>query len=45
MSATVEERARRRLIDNQKRGESSLEKLQEEIALRDKRIVSVKHRH
>lgn len=38
MSATVEERARRRLIDNQKRGiESSLEKLQEEIALRDKK--------
>ncbi len=37
MSATVEERARRRLIDNQKRGiESSIEKLQEEIALRDK---------
>lgn len=38
MSATVEERARRRLIDNQKRGiESSLEKLQKEIALRDKK--------
>lgn len=38
MSATVEERARRRLIDNQKRGiDSSLEKLQEEIALRDKK--------
>ncbi|KMY33062.1 (d)CMP kinase [Lysinibacillus xylanilyticus] len=37
MSATVEERARRRFIDNQKRGiESSIEKLQEEIALRDK---------
>lgn len=37
MSATVEERARRRFIDNQKRGiESSVEKLQEEIALRDK---------
>ncbi|MGE7908657.1 (d)CMP kinase [Lysinibacillus xylanilyticus] len=37
MSATVEERARRRFIDNQKRGiESSFEKLQEEIALRDK---------
>lgn len=37
MSATVEERARRRLIDNQKRGiASSIEKLQEEIALRDK---------
>lgn len=38
MSASVEERARRRLIDNQKRGiDSSLEKLQEEIALRDKK--------
>ncbi|WP_155590606.1 (d)CMP kinase [Lysinibacillus cavernae] len=38
MSATVEERARRRFIDNQKRGiDSSLEKLQEEIALRDKK--------
>lgn len=38
MSATVEERARRRLIDNQKRGiDASLEKLQEEIALRDKK--------
>ncbi|MEB2279819.1 (d)CMP kinase [Lysinibacillus xylanilyticus] len=37
MSATVEERARRRFIDNQKRGiKSSIEKLQEEIALRDK---------
>ncbi len=37
MSATVEERARRRFIDNQKRGiESSIEKLQDEIALRDK---------
>ncbi|MFJ7979530.1 (d)CMP kinase [Lysinibacillus xylanilyticus] len=37
MSATVEERARRRFIDNQKRGiESSIENLQEEIALRDK---------
>ncbi|MGE7929857.1 (d)CMP kinase [Lysinibacillus xylanilyticus] len=37
MSATVEERARRRFTDNQKRGiESSIEKLQEEIALRDK---------
>ncbi|MGE7673748.1 (d)CMP kinase [Lysinibacillus sp. NPDC094403] len=37
MSATVEERARRRFIDNQKRGiESSIKKLQEEIALRDK---------
>ncbi|KOS63651.1 (d)CMP kinase [Lysinibacillus agricola] len=37
MSATVEERARRRFLDNQKRGiESSIEKLQEEIALRDK---------
>ncbi|UPW84506.1 (d)CMP kinase [Lysinibacillus sp. Ag94] len=37
MSATVEERARRRFMDNQKRGiESSIEKLQEEIAMRDK---------
>lgn len=37
MSATVEERARRRFIDNEKRGiVSSIEKLQEEIALRDK---------
>lgn len=37
MSATVEERARRRFMDNQKREiESSIEKLQEEIALRDK---------
>lgn len=37
MSATVEERARRRLIDNEKRGiDSSIETLQEEIALRDK---------
>ncbi|OEC01925.1 cytidylate kinase [Lysinibacillus sphaericus] len=37
MSATVEERARRRFIDNEKRGiASSIEKLQEEIALRDK---------
>lgn len=37
MSATVEERARRRFIDNQKRGiDSSIEKLQEDIALRDK---------
>ena len=37
MSATVEERAKRRFIDNQKRGiESSIETLQEEIALRDK---------
>lgn len=37
MSATVEERARRRFIDNEKRGiPSSIEKLQEEIALRDK---------
>lgn len=37
MSATVEERAKRRFIDNEKRGiESSIEKLQEEIALRDK---------
>ncbi|AVK97610.1 (d)CMP kinase [Lysinibacillus sphaericus] len=37
MSATVEERARRRFIDNEKRGiASSIEMLQEEIALRDK---------
>lgn len=37
MSATVEERAKRRLLDNEKRGiPSTLEKLIEEIALRDK---------
>lgn len=37
MSATVEERARRRQLDNEKRGiPSSVEKLSEEIALRDK---------
>ncbi len=37
MSASVEERARRRFIDNEKRGiPSTIEKLQEEIALRDK---------
>ncbi|MEG0259028.1 MAG: (d)CMP kinase [Lysinibacillus sp.] len=37
MSATVDERARRRFIDNEKRGiESSFEKLKEEIAMRDK---------
>ena len=37
MSATVEERARRRQLDNEKRGiPSSFEKLMEEIALRDK---------
>ena len=37
MSATVEERARRRFEDNKQRGiEASIEKLQEEIALRDK---------
>ena len=37
MSATVEERAKRRFIDNEKRGiPSSIEKLKEEIALRDK---------
>lgn len=37
MSASVEERARRRYIDNEKRGiPSTIEKLQEEIALRDK---------
>lgn len=38
MSATVEERARRRFEDNQQRGiESSFESLKEEIALRDKK--------
>ncbi|MFF5993594.1 (d)CMP kinase [Lysinibacillus sp. KU-BSD001] len=37
MSASVEERARRRHLDNEKRGiSSSIEKLKEEIALRDK---------
>lgn len=37
MSATVEERAKRRFLDNEKRGISStIEKLIEEIALRDK---------
>ena len=37
MSATVEERARRRFLDNERRGiPSSIETLQEEIALRDK---------
>lgn len=37
MSATVEERARRRFIDNERRGiASTIESLQEEIALRDK---------
>ena len=37
MSATVEERARRRFEDNNNRGiESSIEQLQQEIALRDK---------
>lgn len=37
MSATVEERARRRFLDNEKRGiPSTIEKLKEEIALRDK---------
>ena len=37
MSASVEERAKRRFIDNEKRGiPSSIEKLKEEIALRDK---------
>ncbi|RUL47395.1 (d)CMP kinase [Lysinibacillus antri] len=36
MSASVEERARRRFIDNEKRGiPSTIEKLQEEIAKRD----------
>lgn len=37
MSASVEERARRRYLDNERRGiQSSIERLQEEIALRDK---------
>lgn len=37
MSASVEERAKRRFIDNEKRGiPSTIEKLKEEIALRDK---------
>lgn len=37
MSATVEERARRRFIDNERRGiASTIESLQQEIALRDK---------
>ena len=37
MSATVEERARRRYLDNERRGiESTIESLQQEIALRDK---------
>ncbi|MCH7321219.1 (d)CMP kinase [Solibacillus sp. MA9] len=37
MSATVEERARRRFLDNERRGiESTIELLQQEIALRDK---------
>lgn len=37
MSATVEERARRRYLDNERRGiASTIESLQEEIALRDK---------
>ena len=37
MSASVEERARRRFLDNERRGiPSTIEKLQEEIALRDK---------
>ncbi|PYF05814.1 (d)CMP kinase [Ureibacillus chungkukjangi] len=37
MSASVEERAKRRFIDNERRGiPSTIEKLQEEIALRDK---------
>lgn len=37
MSATVEERARRRFLDNERRGiPSSIESLQQEIALRDK---------
>jgi len=38
MSASVEERARRRQLDNEKRGiPSSIESLIEEIALRDKK--------
>lgn len=38
MSASVEERAKRRFIENEKRGiDSSLEELKEEIALRDKK--------
>ena len=37
MSASVEERARRRFLDNERRGiPSTIEKIQEEIALRDK---------
>lgn len=37
MSASVEERARRRFLDNEQRGiQSSIEQLKEEIALRDK---------
>lgn len=37
MSATVEERARRRFLDNERRGiPSTIETLQQEIALRDK---------
>ena len=37
MSASVEERAKRRYLENQKRGiHTSLEELKEEIALRDK---------
>lgn len=37
MSASVEERAKRRFLDNERRGiPSTIEKLQEEIALRDK---------
>ena len=37
MSATVEERARRRFLDNERRGiPATIETLQEEIALRDK---------
>ena len=37
MSASVEERANRRYLENQNRGiETSLEELKQEIALRDK---------
>ena len=37
MSATVEERARRRFLENEKRGiPSTMETLQQEIAFRDK---------
>lgn len=46
MSATVEERARRRLIDNQKRGLILLLKnFRKKLRYVIKKIVSVKHRH